>query len=152
MAHFGNKNALRHGYRHTPTYQTWIDMRRRCVNPRHRFYPNYGGRGIAVCHEWATSFEAFLRDMGEKPAGKSLDRIDNDGNYEPGNCRWATQAEQSRNRSQSIRLTLDGQTKVLKDWARDIGMHASTLRERLVRGWSAERALTEPVRKEHAPK
>lgn len=79
-------------------YASWAQMRERCRNPRNVRYPRYGGRGITHCERW-TSFENFVADMGERPEGMSLDRIDNDGNYEPGNCRWATQEEQQRNRS-----------------------------------------------------
>jgi hypothetical protein len=92
----------RHGHacrgKLTHAYRSWRYMRQRCFNPRSRDYPEYGGRGIGVCPEWRTDFTAFYRDMGDPPPGKSLDRINNDGDYEPGNCRWATAGEQARNR------------------------------------------------------
>jgi hypothetical protein len=79
------------------TYNSWSAMLQRCHDPKHRSYKNYGGRGITVCQRWRESFEAFLADMGEPPEKHTLDRIDNDGNYEPSNCRWATRLMQSRN-------------------------------------------------------
>lgn len=82
----------------TRTYTVWQNMKARCYNPRSPSWQYYGGRGIQVCDRWRNSFANFVTDMGEKPDGRSLDRIDNDGNYEPGNCRWATPAEQVRNR------------------------------------------------------
>jgi hypothetical protein len=96
----------RHGQardgKRTPTYLSWQNMRQRCNNPNVPRWANYGGRGITVCARW-NSFESFLADMGERPEGKTLDRVDNDGNYEPGNCRWATSAEQMGNRSKKYR-------------------------------------------------
>jgi hypothetical protein len=155
MAHIGNQNALKHG--HAPklrnksgTYNAWIDMRRRCNNPGHPAYSWYGARGIKVCYEWDKDFTAFVRDMGEKPYGCSLDRINNEGHYEPGNCRWATRIQQATNRRSSRFLDFNGERKTISQWARDLGMLSSTLQERLRAGWDISIALTKPVQRKHA--
>jgi hypothetical protein len=105
--HHGSKNPRwKHGMSGLPLYKVWISMKQRCYNPSCNIYPSYGGRGIAMCAEWAASFEQFFADVGECPGpGLSLDRIDNDGNYEPGNVRWATNSEQMRNRRPLRRVT-----------------------------------------------
>lgn len=119
-------------------------MRRRCSSPLDAFYQNYGGRGISVCAEW-TLFENFLADMGEKPDGMTLERIDNDGHYEPDNCRWATPKDQARNRRSNRLLEHDGQTSVIAELAEEHGVASGTIRKRLSMGWSVERALHQPV-------
>ena len=107
----GNQNARIHGYRsggqHGKTYAAWCSMRDRCNRPNHPGYKNWGGRGIRVCKRWVESFENFLQDMGDAPPGLTLDRKDNDGNYEPGNCRWATWRQQALNRRSKDQVALD---------------------------------------------
>lgn len=125
-------------------YHTWVGMRSRCRHPGNHNYPRYGGRGIRVCDRWNASFEAFLKDMGPRPApGYSLDRIDNDGNYEPGNCRWAPPKIQGRNRSDNRPLA---DAPSISAAAESNGLTDSALRRRLERGWSEDRALKTPLR------
>lgn len=123
----------------------WTNLRRRChATPGNKDYSRYAGRGINVCARWDSSFDNFLADMGESPSAKhSLDRIDNDGDYEPGNCRWATATEQSNNRSFNVRLTFRGETLTTAQWCTKLGIDRSVLCMRLRAGWSTERALTE---------
>jgi hypothetical protein len=131
---------------HPYEYKTWARLRRRCSNPDEKDYADYGGRGIAVCPEWA-DFAVFFRDMGPRPSLRhSIDRIDNDGPYSPENCRWATPVEQRRNRRDVTLLACGGRSMLLRDWARETGISESTITHRLRRGWSIERALTHPVR------
>lgn len=123
------------------TYQTWQDMRQRCSNPDNHNFKNYGARGITICERWAT-FVGFVADMGERPTGKSLDRINNDGNYEPSNCRWATRKEQRDNQRTCRVISYNGQTDILSNWAKRIGIQRATLAYRLDHGWPLSRAMS----------
>lgn len=125
------------------TYRTWAAMISRCSDQNANGFRHYGGRGISVCQEWR-EFSNFVRDMGEKPHGMSLDRIDVNGNYEPGNCRWATLNQQARNRRDSRCLTYRGETKSVHDWAEENGLPVRALVHRLNAGWSTEDALSKP--------
>lgn len=127
------------------TYQCWSSMRDRCNNPSTRKYNRYGGRGIRVCDRWG-SFPNFLSDMGECPPRLTLERKNNDGNYEPSNCRWATRREQSLNKSTTRHVTAFGETKPLTVWTEEKQISFLAVWKRLKRGWPAERALTEPVK------
>jgi hypothetical protein len=127
----------------TREHRSWRAMLSRCENPKAAAYERYGGRGIAVCERWQ-SFDAFLADMGARPEGTSLDRINNDGGYEPGNCRWATISEQMRNTRQTRLLTHEGVTMCLGDWAERLGLSRGGLEHRLERMPLAE-ALSRPV-------
>lgn len=132
----------KHGWFGTPEYSAWTSMKQRCTNPKCRNYPNYGGRGIRVCERWESSFEAFLADMGPRPSRKhSLDRENNNGNYEPGNCRWATVRQQARNKRTSRVLTVAGESATVAEWADRAGLGRSTVKERLRRNWTPENCL-----------
>lgn len=113
----------------------------RCHNPKATGYENYGGRGVVVCSRWRESFWNFYEDMGDRPEGTTLDRIDVDGNYEPTNCRWADLETQSNNKSDNIVLVADGREQTLSQWARELGILPNTIQYRLYRGWSVEQAL-----------
>lgn len=130
----------------TPEWSVWRDMRARCLNPKHRAFHDYGGRGISIDPEWQGSFSAFLRDVGERPSpAHSLDRIDNDLGYRPGNVRWATDGEQTRN-TRAVRLvTFMGREMCLAEACRAAGLSKNTVGQRLFKGWSVERALSEPL-------
>lgn len=130
-----------------PTYASWKSMRQRCSNPMSPDFKNYGARGISVCERW-DDFANFLADMGERPDEKTLERRNNDGNYEPGNCLWEGRLAQARNRSFVRPLTLNGRTQLLTDWASELGTKPNTISMRIdAYGWTVERALTTPVRR-----
>ena len=127
-------------------YDIWRMMIKRCADPDDKHYHNYGGRGISVCRRWRASYRHFLADMGPRPSkGYSIERQDNDGNYEPGNCSWSTKREQDRNKRTNHWLTFNGQTLIITDWARLVGVRANVISARLKKGWSVERALTTPL-------
>jgi len=129
-----------------PLYKTWVRMRGRCNRPNVDSYPRYGGRGIKVCERWDNSFHSFAEDMGERPVGCTLDRIDNEKGYSPENCRWATKKQQSNNRRDNVFLTHKGVTKTLAQWAVATGINESTVLWRNKQGWATERVLS-PSRK-----
>jgi hypothetical protein len=124
-------------------------MKDRCFNKKQKYYADYGGRGITVCEQWQgkNGFVTFKTDMGLRPSTKhSLDRFPNkDGNYEPGNCRWATAVEQNRNRRNNRILTFAGKSQCTTEWAEETGIKASTIEMRLARGWTIEKTLTIPT-------
>ena len=130
----------------TAEYITWQSMKGRCLNPNNGAYRHYGGRGITVCERWLGSYQSFLDDMGRRPSrAHSLERIDNNGNYEPGNCRWATRREQARNTRRALRISALGKTLNIVDWGHETGIHWATIRTRIENGWSPDRAVSEPV-------
>lgn len=142
------KIFLKHGMSKTKSYQAWSGMHERCRNKKYKSWHRYDGRGIKICKRWY-KFENFLKDMGH-PSTKShsLDRISNDGDYEPSNCRWATWQEQNSNKSTNRVIEFNGTKKTLKQWANQTGLGRVTLSCRLDRyKWSIEKALTTPARK-----
>lgn len=127
---------------HRKVYKAWESMRLRCNNPNTSNYLRYGGRGIKVCDRWQHSVDNFFADMGEPPTPKhQLDRIDNEGDYSPENCRWVLPKENCRNRSNNTYLTLGGDTLTIAEWSEKIGIRQGTIIERLRRGGSVEKAL-----------
>jgi len=133
------------GGKRTPEYTTWAGIRNRCENPENQAFQDYGGRSISVCARWAV-YENFLEDMGRRPSPHhSIDRIDNDGNYEPGNCHWATMAEQSSNTRAVRRITIGPETRHLAEWLRHFGVTAVTFHNRVRAGMSEVEALSKPT-------
>ena len=125
-------------------YDAWCNLRRRCYDPEHPRYADWGGRGISVCDRWRHDFAAFIADMGPRPPKHQIDRINNDGNYEPGNCRWANTHQQRHNRRLYRPVVVDGRETTIADLARRHGFIHSTLHRRLKRGWPLHVALTLP--------
>lgn len=123
------------------TYKSWSTMRERCTNPKKSSFKDYGGRGINVCDRWST-FENFYADMGDRPRGMTLERVNPDGNYEPNNCKWASSHEQARNKRSNRRITFNGETRIISDWDKALGFSKGVISNRLKRGWSIQEALT----------
>jgi hypothetical protein len=124
-------------------YWVWADMLSRCRNPRHKAFANYGGRGVQVCPQW------FLSDMGQRPPGRLLDRSDNDGDYEPSNCRWATRTEQNSNRRNCVYVEQGGELLTVRELCRRRGLPYRAIMKRKDRGWPIEQALMVPVGSVH---
>lgn len=135
---------FKHGLRDSREYRIWAHMKTRCENEKCPAYKNYGGRGITVCERWQ-SFSSFYEDMGTSPEGTSIDRINNDGNYEPGNCRWANRSEQARNKRNSRMLKVDHVQKTAAEWAEEYGIAINTILQRISYGWTEKEAVTIPV-------
>jgi hypothetical protein len=144
------QRARTHGMTKSLEYRSWLAMRKRCSDPKHPLYHRYGGRGILIDFRWLgkNGFKHFLDDMGPSPSARhTLDRIDNDGHYEPSNCRWVTRKEQCRNTSRNHRYAFRGLDLTIPEWAERIGMKVSTLNSRLtLYSWSIKKALTAPIR------
>ena len=137
----------------TRTYNIWCAMKQRCNYKKSKSYKDYGGRGISICERWENSFDNFLEDMGYCPAGCSIDRIDNNGDYEPGNCRWATRKEQGRNTSRNVFIDFNGEKKTISEVAEAIGMNYRTLYYRIFSyGWPIMKAIKVPVDVSHRRK
>lgn len=130
-----------------PERHIYLDMIRRCTRRTRADFCHYGGRGIKVCARWSASFDAFLADMGQRPSPRhSIERIDNDRDYEPENCRWATQKEQTRNTRRTRLITANGRTQCMSAWAEELGAPPRLIQQRIdLLGWTEERAVTEPA-------
>lgn len=143
-------NATKHGHRRraatSTTYISWQSMVQRCIDPDHSNYPAYGGAGITVCDDWL-EFESFLRDMGERPSGTSIDRIDGTAGYRPGNCRWSSAVEQANNKYTRKTLAVNGVEHTLREWSEITGIPASCIHKRINKlGWPIEAAVSTPSR------
>lgn len=133
-----------HGIPRVRAHKSWESLKQRCLNPNATDYDKYGGRGVTVCERWQHSFEAFLADMGERPAGTTLDRIDGSGNYDPGNCRWATVVRQNRNKPGGLHIAIDGVAIPFRDWCDRHGVPYTLAEWRLKEGWPIERMADPP--------
>lgn len=139
--------SITHGAWQTSEYAIWSNIVQRCTNPKHRDYADYGGRGITVCDAWRGSFESFFADMGSRPSKRhSIDRIENSAGYSPGNCRWATGSEQTRNTRRNRIVTHAGEALTVVEWSERTGISQGRIKQRLDSGWSPARALTTPPR------
>lgn len=140
------ESVVTHGDSNSSEYRTWDAMKRRCYQPKTKHFEHYGGRGITVCDRWRDSYSNFLADMGRRPSKRhSLDRIDNDGNYELSNCRWTLQKIQIRNRSNAVTFLWNGKRYSQKELSDISGVPFGTLRSRIARGWPLEKAMLTPV-------
>lgn len=134
-----------HGMRHSKLYNVWNAMRSRCENPKVPAYADYGARGITVCDRWM-EFKNFHADMGEPKRGQTIERVDNDKGYTPGNCVWVSRTEQGRNKRNNVLISIDGETHPLSYWAERYGIKYATVHQRMTKyGWPPEIAVTAPL-------
>lgn len=140
------ESVVTHGMTHTPTFKSWESMKQRCLNAGSADYPRYGGRGISVHAPWIDSFDTFFRDMGQRPKGTSLDRIDVNGDYTPSNCQWSTRSKQQRNKSNQVQVTAFGKTQTAGIWELETGVPSKVILWRVAHGWSPENAVSVPKR------
>lgn len=141
-----------HRQSYSPEYTTWKGMKQRCLNENSPVFRHYGARGISVCAEWRNSFEKFLSDVGKRPTPKhTLERLDNNGNYDPANCKWATRREQSLNRRVTVKLTHNGITKTLREWEAETGVHWHNIYCRMRQGHDSATCI-KPGRLPYGPR
>ncbi len=140
------KAVTKHGYSRSSEYHNYHTMINRCYNSSADNYEDYGGRGIKVCERWLESFTNFLYDMGHRPDGMTIDRLNSNGNYEPYNCKWSTPKEQSNNKTNNRFITFDGVTLTIAQWSERLGYNYNVIYYRLENGWSVEKTLTTPVK------
>lgn len=144
--HLTSKRRKKHGMRESPTYNSWSSLLQRVTNHKCKSYKNYGGRGINVCDRWK-KFENFYEDMGDKPTDRSLDRIDNNGNYCKENCRWATKMEQANNTRSNRFIAHKGVSHTVAEWSKILKVNNNLIKDRIKAGWSIKKTLTTPARK-----
>lgn len=151
-AKLGSTVNFKHGHAgrgasRAPEYRVYATMLSRCYNPNVEKFRDYGGRGIVVCDRWRGDggYERFIQDMGRRPVGGSVERIDGSGPYSPDNCRWANAVEQANNRRSNRMIEFNGRTQTLTQWAREAGLSSTTVSDRLKRGWTVEKALCTPI-------
>lgn len=130
-----------HGKTKTRAFKTWLHMKERCLNKNCKQWKHYGGRGIKICSKWENSFEAFFADMGDRPKNLTIERIDNNGDYRPGNCRWATQKEQNQNYRRCLFFTINDETLNLKQWSNRLGINYLSLYKKINGGMSFHDAI-----------
>lgn len=143
---FITEAKTKHGGAGTPEFKIWVGMRNRCNNPNNQAFRHYGGRGIKVCERW-NDFSSFLEDMGKRPRGACIERLNNDADYSPENCAWSTDRKfQSRNRRGLRQITINGVTRCKSEWAEINGLKEITVDKRIKKGWPEEIAVTKPAR------
>jgi len=145
MEKISQTNYKKHGMYKTSVYSSWSSMKSRCYDKNNSSYKNYGGRGIKVLDRWR-KFENFYKDMGDKPKGKTLDRIDNDGDYKPENCRWATWKQQANNRRSCHFITINGIKKTIKDWSKYLNVNRRNIYRKFGEGWSDQKTIKHFIR------